>query len=78
VSEIIGLAAVIDVGIFSYQLSPWWRLESGGCRDGALAANFDFRGGPLVCADPWSGSATGSRPGRRGCPATAPPLPGWS
>lgn len=41
-------------------LSPWWHLESGGCRGtSAISTSFDFTGGPFNCLDPWSGQAAG-------------------
>jgi hypothetical protein len=41
-------------------LSPWWGLQTGGCRGTtAVAAGFDFTGGPFTCTDPWSGAAAG-------------------
>ena len=41
-------------------LSPWWNLQSGGCRGTtAVSVNFDFTGGPFTCLDPWSGQAAG-------------------
>ena len=41
-------------------LSPWWGLQSGGCRGTtAVSAGFDFTGGPFTCTDPWSGAAAG-------------------
>jgi hypothetical protein len=39
-------------------LSPWWNLQTGGCRTG-VAAGFDFTGGPFTCIDPWVGAASG-------------------
>jgi hypothetical protein len=41
-------------------ISPWWQLQSGGCRGiTAVACGFDFTGGPFTCIDPWSGAAAG-------------------
>ena len=41
-------------------LSAWWGLQAGGCRGTtAVAAGFDFTGGPFTCTDPWSGAAAG-------------------
>ena len=39
-------------------LSPWWHLETGGCRS-ALSASFDFTSGPFTCADVWTGNGAG-------------------
>jgi hypothetical protein len=39
-------------------LSPWWNLQTGGCRTG-MAGGFDFTGGPFTCIDPWVGAASG-------------------
>ena len=39
-------------------LSPWWNLQSGGCRSG-IAGGFDFTSGPFTCLDPWQGGASG-------------------
>jgi len=42
-------------------LSPWWGLQSGGCRGTtSIASSFDFTGGPFgPCIDVWSGGASG-------------------
>jgi len=41
-------------------LSPWWNLQTGGCRGTtSISCSFDFTGGPFTCVDPWSGAAAG-------------------
>jgi hypothetical protein len=39
-------------------LSPWWMIQTGGCRQGAVTANFDFTSNS-ACLDPWLGAASG-------------------
>ena len=42
-------------------LSPWWHLETGGCRGpSALVSSHDFSAGPFTCIDPWAGQGIGS------------------
>ncbi len=60
---VVGLTAVVDLfdpNDAGKPLSAWWQLGTGGCRDGALSANFDFTTGAGICMDPWNGAATGS------------------
>ena len=40
-------------------LSPWFHMESGGCRAGSLTAFLDFTSGPSSCFDLWQGAALG-------------------
>ena len=41
-------------------LSPWWNLQSGGCRGTtAVSSSFDFTSGPFNCLDVWQGGASG-------------------
>lgn len=59
-TQLIGMEAQVTLMGPTYAFSPWWRFESGGCREGALSADVDFTQGPFGCADPWLGGATGS------------------
>lgn len=52
-----GMQASIEIQTNQAALSPWWHLESGGCRDGALVPNFNFTTGYINCMDLWGGQA---------------------
>ena len=59
VDQLNGQESEIQIQTNQVTLSPWWHLESGGCRGTAISASFDFTGGPFNCLDPWSGQAAG-------------------
>jgi hypothetical protein len=40
-------------------ISPWWHLETGGCRAAGVSSRFDFTAGPSSCYDVWQGQAAG-------------------
>lgn len=61
-----GAAVTIDLQTTGAALSPWWHMESGGCRSGSLLWSADFsvsdlNGDPIFhhCMDPWGGRAGG-------------------
>jgi hypothetical protein len=54
----LGSLSVIDLQTSGATLSPWWHLESTGCRNASLSANVDFTHGPTSCADFWNGQAS--------------------
>lgn len=55
--ELIGASAVVDLQTNQATLSPFWQLQSGGCRSEAFSINSNFVSGPFSCADPWLGNA---------------------
>jgi hypothetical protein len=54
IDSVIAIEAVIDLVHEDGTLPPWWHLDPGGCRDGALAATADLAGLD-GCADMWGG-----------------------
>ena len=59
-NQLVGQESEIILQTNTATLSPWWHLESGGCRGTtAVASGFDFTSGPFSCLDPWSGQAAG-------------------
>ena len=54
IDSVIGIEAVIDLIHEDAVLPAWWRLEPGGCREGALVAEADLSG-LEGCADIWGG-----------------------
>jgi len=59
IAAFLATSAVIDLQTSAATLSPWWHLESSGCRNTSLTMNMDFRSGPFACGDPWKGNASG-------------------
>ena len=58
-SGVIGMRAEIAVYTCDGSpLPPWWQMQAGGCRDGALTGSFDFATFGS-CSDPWLGTASG-------------------
>jgi len=58
--QLDAMELVMAVSTSNYTtLSPWWHMETAGCRAGSLTAGFDFVGGPFNCADVWAGQASG-------------------
>jgi len=57
--QLNGMAGVMDLQTNQASLSPWWHLETGGCRGTSLSFNFNFAGGPFTCFDIWAGGASG-------------------
>lgn len=55
---LVGAGCVVDLQTNQPTLSPWWMLQSTGCRGTSLSASYDFTGGPLHCLDAWKGLAT--------------------
>ncbi|MBI1799920.1 MAG: hypothetical protein HYR73_09595 [Candidatus Eisenbacteria bacterium] len=55
----LGCAGVIDLQTSAVALSPWWHMETGGCRAGKISFSADFTLGPFSCIDPWGGLASG-------------------
>jgi hypothetical protein len=53
--SVIAIEAVIDLVHEAETLPPWWRLEPGGCREGALDATADLSALD-GCVDMWQGS----------------------
>jgi len=55
-------SGVIDLVTNQPTISPWWTMDSPGCRGGppsAMSADFFFVTGPFSCLDPWGGAASG-------------------
>lgn len=57
--QVNAMYAVIDLQTNQAALSNWWYLGAGGCRQGALAADFSFAPAMVNCFDPWNGAASG-------------------
>jgi hypothetical protein len=57
--RVVACEGYIDVQTSAASLSPWWLLESTGCRPAALTFSFDFTTAPGTCNDFWAGGATG-------------------
>ncbi|MBI1799921.1 MAG: hypothetical protein HYR73_09600 [Candidatus Eisenbacteria bacterium] len=49
----------VDVFTSGTTLSPWWHMETGGCRAGRISISFDFTSGPGTCTDFFAGQAVG-------------------
>jgi hypothetical protein len=57
--QFLGIEAGVDIFTSGTTLSPWWHLETGGCRSGKVSASWNFTGGPYTCTDFWNGQAFG-------------------
>jgi hypothetical protein len=57
--QFLGIEAGVDIFTSGITLSPWWHMESGGCRQSRIAASWNFTGGPYTCTDFWSGQGFG-------------------
>ena len=55
-----GVQSVLDVQTATPRLAAWWAMGAGQCREGSLAASFDFTNGPFNCLDYWQGGASGA------------------
>ena len=58
-TQLNGMRAVLHITTMELTPPSWWQLGTGGCRDGALSANFDFTSSTFNCLDVWGGQATG-------------------
>jgi hypothetical protein len=56
VDSVLGVEVVVDLQHSDASLPDWWRADVGGCRAGAISAQFDF--GPTTCAN-FLGNASG-------------------
>jgi len=56
--QLNGEASVITLQSNQAALSPWWNLQTGGCRSVALSGGFDFTAN-VSCLDPWANQAVG-------------------
>lgn len=54
-NNVIGVEVVVDMQHSSTSLPDWWRLDKGGCRDGALTAS-PHPGSGTGCIDMWQGT----------------------
>lgn len=54
--QVDGVEVVVDLATSGTTLSPWWHLESGGCRPLSLTGRQDFTQFSN-CYDLWAGSA---------------------
>ena len=60
IPELISEESVMDLQVNQAALSPWWQLQTGGCRGtSGITSDFNFTSGPFGCLDPWQGSAVG-------------------
>jgi hypothetical protein len=58
ITKLVAATAVIDIEWASAPVPSWWRLDAGGCRDGAVSVSFAPVSG-AYCFDYWS-YATGA------------------
>lgn len=56
VDHMVAMEAVVDAQTSGATLSPWWQMNTGECRQGAVVLNADFTGGPFSCTDYWAGA----------------------
>jgi hypothetical protein len=54
-NNVVAIEVVVDVQHSTTALPPWWRLDSGGCRNGNLLASPN-PGGRNACVDMWQGT----------------------
>jgi hypothetical protein len=60
ITKLVGGTATIDFLSASSIRPPWWRLEPGGCRDGALSLSFDPPAAASGYCESYWPSATGN------------------
>jgi hypothetical protein len=58
VDSVLGVRIVIDLQMDSASMPDWWRVDPGGCRDGALQADVNFGALP-TCRNMWLNTPSG-------------------
>src|SRR5205814_2282887 len=58
VDSVLGVRIVIDLQVDAGSMPDWWRVDPGGCRDGALQADVSFGALP-TCRNMWLTNPSG-------------------
>jgi hypothetical protein len=60
IPNLVSEESVMDLQTNQAALSPWWLIGGTNCRAAtAVAASFDFTGGPFTCVDLWENAGFG-------------------